>query len=75
LLEKSELLDDIGLAEINREMEAILKKHRETTKKETGIESSVSEVEMKNYVQEIIVELKKVKNGNHLMRNNLQICP
>jgi hypothetical protein len=59
LLDQSKLLDNIGLADINREMEAIIKKHRETMKQETGIESSISEVEMKNYVQEVIVELRK----------------
>ena len=48
LLDQSKLLDNIGLADINREMEAIIKKHRETMKQETGIESSISEVEMKN---------------------------
>ena len=40
-------------------MEVILKKHIESMKVETGIESSVSELEMNYYVQEIIVELKK----------------
>jgi hypothetical protein len=59
LLDQSKLLDNIGLADINREMEAIIKKHRETMKQETGIESSISEVEMKNYVQEVLVELRK----------------
>jgi uncharacterized membrane protein len=63
LLDKSKLLDNIGLAEINLETDSILKKHKETMKKETGIESSVSEFEVKDYMQEIIFELKKNK-GN-----------
>ena len=44
-------------------MGAIIKKHRETMKEETGIESSVSKGEMKNYVEEIIVELRKSREG------------
>jgi hypothetical protein len=61
LLDQSKLLDNIGLADINRQMDTIIRKHKETMIHETGIESPVSEVEMKNYVQEIIVELKKGK--------------
>ena len=63
LLDYSKLLDNIGLADINRELEKhtefIWKKHRETIKEETGIEPATSEVDMRNYVHDLISELQK----------------
>lgn len=66
LLDHSKLLDNIGLADFNLEMdkktEDLLKKHKETMREEIGVESSISEIDMKNYVKEIMVELQKGKN-------------
>jgi hypothetical protein len=63
LLDKSKLLDNIGMADINRELEKqtvdMVKRHEETMKKEIGIESSISEVEVKNYVEEVMAEIQK----------------
>jgi hypothetical protein len=63
LLDHSKLLDTIGLADINRELENhtdhIWKKHIETMKEEVGIVPSTSEFEIKNYVNELISELQK----------------
>ena len=65
LLDKSSLLDNIGLADLNRDMEkqieSILKKQKETTEEETGIESSISEYEMKNYVKEVLADMQKIR--------------
>jgi hypothetical protein len=65
LLDQSKLLDNIGMADINRELEKqtedMIKKHYETMKKETGIESSISDVEAKNYLEEVMVEIQKSK--------------
>jgi hypothetical protein len=63
LLDQSKLLDNIGLADINRELEKqienISRQHTETIEKEMGIESSISELDMKNYVKEVMAELEK----------------
>jgi hypothetical protein len=63
ILDQSKLLDNIGLADINRELEKhtdyMLKKHKESIKEETGMEPSISESEMTNYVNEVIAELQK----------------
>jgi hypothetical protein len=65
LLDQSKLLDNIGMADINRELEKqtedMIKKHYETMKKETGIESSISDVEAKNYLEEVVAEIQKSK--------------
>ena len=51
------------MADINRELEKqaedIRIKHEETMKQETGFESSLSDSEIKNYVEEVMVELQK----------------
>ena len=66
MLDQSKLLDNIALAEINRELEKhtgdMLKKHKETMN-EAGIEFSISESDMKNYVNEVMAEIQKVKEG------------
>ena len=73
LLDQSKLLDNIALAEINRELEKhtgdMLKKHKETMN-EAGIESSISESDMKNYVNEVMAEIQKVKEGKSSSGNN-----
>jgi hypothetical protein len=64
LLDQSKLLDNIGLADINRELEKhtdhVLKNHQESIK-EAGIESSISESDIENYVNEVMAELQKSK--------------
>ena len=65
LLDRSKLLDNIGLADLNRDMEkqieSILKKHKETTEEETGIEASISEHDMKKYVNEVLADIQKIR--------------
>lgn len=74
LLDHSKLLDNIGLADIHRDLEKhtnhIWMKHIKTMKDETGIEPSTSESEMKNYVNEVISELQKTKERNSSSKDN-----
>jgi hypothetical protein len=67
LLDQSKLLDNIGLADIKIELEKqtvdMLNKHKETMEEETGVESSISEFEMKNYVKEVMAEVQKTREG------------
>jgi hypothetical protein len=63
------------MADINRELERetedIIKRHEETIKKETGIESSISDVDSRNYVKEVIAVLyEKAETENRLLGNN-----
>jgi hypothetical protein len=63
LLDQSRLLDDIALADMNRELEkqtaSIVMKQREILKRETGFDSSIPDFEIKNYMEEVVAELKK----------------
>jgi hypothetical protein len=63
LLDHSKLLNNIGLAEINRELEKhidnVLDKHKEYTKKETSMESTITESEVNNYINEIMSDIDK----------------
>lgn len=65
LLDQSTLFDNIGMADINIELEKqtvdMLNKHRDAIEDETGIDSSISEFDMKNYVKEAIAELQKTR--------------
>jgi hypothetical protein len=49
------------MADINIELEKqtvdMLNKYRDTIEQETGIDSSISEFEMKNYVKEVMTEI------------------
>jgi hypothetical protein len=73
LLDQSKLLDNIALADINRALEKhtgdMLKKHKETMN-EAGIESSISESDMKNYVNEVMGEIRKVREAKSSSGNN-----
>ncbi|HEY7079857.1 MAG TPA: hypothetical protein VH500_09155 [Nitrososphaeraceae archaeon] len=64
-LDQSKLLDNIGMADFDRKLDnqtdEILKRHKEVMEKETGIEPSISDVEAKRYVREVIEEIQKTK--------------
>lgn len=63
LLDRSKLLDNIGMADITRELERhtedIIRKHEETMKRETGIDSPIHDVDMQRYIEEAMAEIRK----------------
>lgn len=65
---ESRLLDSIGTAHMEQEIEkrvmALTKQNQERMAEETGIESSLSEDEIKLYVEQIIKEVKKPERPN-----------
>jgi hypothetical protein len=69
LLDHSKLLDNIGQADITIELEKqttdIFKRHKEIMERQTGIESSMSEIDMKNYVKEVVAEVQKPEGKKH----------
>jgi hypothetical protein len=64
-IKESELLDNIGTAQMGREIHrkviTITKEHQDIMQKETGIESSLNEDDMKDYLSEVLKELKTKK--------------
>jgi hypothetical protein len=65
-LREPRLLDSIGTAqmeqEIQKRMLAVMRKTRDLMTEETGVQSSLSEDDMKQYLQQVIEEVKKTKN-------------
>ncbi len=62
VMEQSKLLDSIGTAEMEREIQTqvltILKKTSATMEEESGVEASMTEGEMKDYVEFVIKEIR-----------------
>jgi len=62
-LRESKLLDSIGTAQMEREIErkviAITKQTQERMVEETGIESSLTEEDMKQYLEQLLKEVEK----------------
>jgi hypothetical protein len=69
-LRESKLLDSIGTSqmeqEIQRRVVAMTKANQDILENETGVEPSLSESEVKEYLQEVLKEVKKgkVQNGD-----------
>ncbi|HET7148159.1 MAG TPA: hypothetical protein VFI73_06615, partial [Candidatus Nitrosopolaris sp.] len=65
-IKESKLLDSIGTAQMEQEIQrrviAVTKKNQQRMAEETGIESSLTEYDMKEYLQQVIEEVKKIKN-------------
>ena len=63
VMEQSKLLDDIGTAEMEKEVQkrvlTVVKKTSADMKERTGVEASMNEGEMKDYVELVIKELSK----------------
>lgn len=74
LLDQSKLLDNIGLADINRELEQqtkeLLQKHRIEMHQETGLEYSMSESDAKQYAVQVLAEIQKTQEGKHTGQSN-----
>ena len=63
---QARLLSTIGTAQMEREIERrvvkILKKQQQDMVEETGVQSSMNEIDVRNYIAEILKETKKKKN-------------
>ena len=63
--EESRLLDSIGMAQMEREIEknvlAFTKRNQDRMVEETGIQSSLSEIDMKQYLEQVLQEVRKQK--------------
>jgi hypothetical protein len=64
-IQELEMLDSIGLAHMEQEIQnralGLTKMRERTMVEETGIESSLDETDMKNYLKEVIDEVKKYR--------------
>lgn len=49
--------------DLPEEIEDILRKYEEVLGGETGIESSSSEIDIKNYVDEVISEIRQIRDN------------
>lgn len=49
--------------DLPEEIEDILKKYEEVLRGETGIESSTSETDIRNYVDEVISEIRQIRDS------------
>ena len=62
-IKESKLLDSIGTAQMEQEIQsrviAITRKSQKNLVNETGVESSLSEDEVKHYLHEVLTEIKK----------------
>lgn len=68
--ESTKFLDSIGMAEMIQEIErkvvSMTAASKETIENETGIISSFDEKDMREFLEEAIQEIKRVRNkGNH----------
>jgi hypothetical protein len=70
-LEESKFLDNIGKAYIEQEIKSkvidVAKKQKINMAKETGFSSSLTDVEIERYLEEVLTELKKAKDQNNDM--------
>ena len=68
-VKESRLLDSIGTAQMQREIEkrvlAIAKRNQNLMAQETGIQSSLSDEDVKQYLAHVITEVRKDANDNH----------
>jgi hypothetical protein len=62
VMEQSKLLDSIGTAEMEREVQkqvlTVAKKTSAAMEEKSGVEASMNEVDMKDYVELVIQELR-----------------
>ena len=69
-IKESGLLDSIGIAQMEREIEkrvlALAKRNQDKMAEETGIQSSLSEDDMKEYLEQVIQEVQKQKTRPRL---------
>ena len=68
-IKESKLLDSIGLANMEQEIQkralGIAKQHEKTMMEQTGIESSLDEDDMKEYLEQVIKEVQAHRPANN----------
>ena len=66
---ESRLLDSIGTAQMEQEIQArviaFTKRNQDKMVEETGIESSLTEEDVKEYLEEVILEVKERRNSTN----------
>jgi hypothetical protein len=64
-IQESRLSDSIGMAQMEREIErnvlAFTKRNQDKMTEETGIQPSLSEIDMKQYLEQVLQEVSKQK--------------
>ena len=58
-------MKDIMEQEIQKRVITIAKQNQDRMAEESGIQSSLTEEDMKSYLQEVIEEIQKVRRGNN----------
>jgi DNA-binding protein Fis len=65
-MKESNLFDSIGTAQIEQEIQkkviTITRQNQERMAEETGIQSSITEEDMKSYLQEVMKEIEKMRS-------------
>ena len=73
-VKESKLLDSIGIApmeeEIQKRVLELTKQNQDSMVEEFGIQSSLTEEDMKQYLQEVINEVQKYKTNNKTNNGN-----
>jgi hypothetical protein len=73
-LEETKLLDSIAMAQMEQQIQnrviEIAKRNQDTMAEETGIQSSLSEDEMKRYLEQVIREVKMQRTNNRKGKSN-----
>jgi hypothetical protein len=69
VFQESNLLDSIGTAQMEQQIEKtvlkITKEQEEVLSEQTGIEPSMSEDDVKDYLETVLLEVKKLHNNNN----------
>ncbi len=64
-IKESRLLDSIGMAQMEQQIQkrviALTKQNQDRMAEETGIQSSLSEEDMKQYLQQVIKEIERTR--------------
>ena len=66
VLNESKLLESIGTAQMEQELQKrvlkVTKEQEETLREQTGVQSSLNEDDLKQYLSQVIEELERTKN-------------
>jgi hypothetical protein len=73
-LEETKLLDSIAMAQMEQQIQnrviEIAKRNQDTMAEETGIQSSLSEDDIKRYLEQVIREVKMQRTNNRKGKSN-----